>query len=124
MLDEDLFAFGLSLPACLKVRRRTGKRVLRTLAQRKFPPAVAQKPKWGFGIPIDTWVDAEFKARLRDVLLGPSSKLPEFFRPEAYSPMIEAFCEGRPYPGISREGLYQRAIMLLSVQLTMDCNNV
>jgi len=57
--------------------------------------------------------------RLRDALLGPSSRLPEFFRPEAYRPMIEAFCEGRACPGISRQGLYQRAIMLLSVQVAL-----
>ena len=64
MLDEDLFAFGLSLPHRLKVNGRTCKRVLREVAKRRLPPAVANKPKWGFGIPVDTWVDADFKARL------------------------------------------------------------
>jgi asparagine synthase (glutamine-hydrolysing) len=120
MLDEDLFAFGLLLPHHLKVNGRTCKSVLRAVAARRLPPAVANKPKWGFGIPVDAWVDADFKVRLRDALLGPSSSLPEFFRPEAYRPMLEAFCEGRPYPGISRQGLYQRAIMLLSMQLAIS----
>lgn len=115
MLDEDLFAFGLTLPHRLKVNGHTCKRVLRELANRRLPRAVANKPKRGFGIPIDTWVDGEFKARLRDALLGPSTKLPEFFRPECYKPIIEAFCEDRPFPNISRQGLYQRAIMLLSL---------
>jgi asparagine synthase (glutamine-hydrolysing) len=122
MLDEDLFAFGLSLPHCLKVTGRIGKRVLRGLAKRKLPPKVANKPKWGFVIPFDRWVDSDFKDRARELLLGPSSKLPEFFRPETYKPIVEAFCEGRQYPGISREGLYERAIMLLSVQL-MFCGS-
>jgi asparagine synthase (glutamine-hydrolysing) len=120
MLDEELFAFGLSLPHRLKVKGRTGKRVLRAVAHRRLPRAVACKPKWGFGIPVDTWVDTDFKDRLRESLLGSSSRLPEFFRPTAYRPLVEAFCEGQPYHGISRQGLYQRAIMLLSVQLTMD----
>jgi asparagine synthase (glutamine-hydrolysing) len=117
MLDEELFAFGLSLPHRLKVNGRTCKRVLRAVAQRRLPPKVANKPKMGFGIPVDAWVNADFKARLRDILLGPSSKLPEFFRSEAYRPVVEAFCDGHPCRGVSREGLYQRAIMLLSVQL-------
>ena len=120
MLDEELFAFGLSLPHRLKVNGRTCKRVLRAIAQRNLPPKVANKPKMGFGIPVDAWVNADFKARLRDVLLGPSSKLPEFFRSEAYRPVVEAFCDGHPCRGVSREGLYQRAIMLLSVQLAQD----
>jgi asparagine synthase (glutamine-hydrolysing) len=71
----------------------------------------------GFGIPLDTWVDADFKRCLRDALLGPSSRLPEFFRPDTYRPMVEAFCEGDPYPGISRQALYERVIALLAVQL-------
>jgi asparagine synthase (glutamine-hydrolysing) len=120
MLDEDLFAFGLSLPHCLKVRGRKCKIVLREVAKRRLPPTVASKAKRGFMIPVDRWVDVDFKARLREFLLGPSSKLPEFFRPEIYRPMVEAFCEGRWYPGISREGLYQRAIMLLSLQLALS----
>lgn len=99
---------------------RTGKRILREVAKRRLPKAVAVKPKRGFEIPIDTWVDGDFKARLRDYLLEPSSRLSEFFRPEIYRPLIQAFCDNRFYPGISRQGLYQRAIMLLSVQLAME----
>src|SRR5215831_4522436 len=124
MLDEELFAFGLSLPHRLKVNRRTSKRVLRAVAQRRLPPKVANKPKMGFGIPVDAWVNGDFRARLRDVLLGPSSKLPELFRSEAYRPVVEAFCDGHPCRGISREGLYQRAIMLLSVHLALDSRPV
>jgi asparagine synthase (glutamine-hydrolysing) len=120
LLDEDLFAFGLSLPYRLKVDGRTCKRVLRAIAQRRLPAAIANKPKVGFGIPLDTWVDRDFKRYLRDALLGPSSKLSEYFRPETYRPIIEAFCEERPYAKISRMGLYHRAIMLLSMQLALD----
>ena len=120
MLDEDLFSFGLSLPHHLKVNGRTCKRVLRHVAERRLPRRVANKPKRGFSIPVDTWVHGEFKTRLKDVLLGPSSSLPEFFRPEIYRPMIDAFCNGSLYPGISRQGLYHRAIMLLSVQLAVS----
>jgi len=124
MLDEDLFAFGLTLPHRLKVIGRTCKRVLREVAKRRLPSAVANKPKLGFAIPVDSWVDAHFKECMRGALLGPSSRLPEFFRPEVYRPMVEAFCQGRLYPGMSRPGLYQRAIMLLSVHLALDSRPV
>jgi asparagine synthase (glutamine-hydrolysing) len=120
MLDEDLFAFGLSLPHSLKVKGRTCKRVLRRVSNRWLPAAVAQKPKLGFVIPVDTWVDANFKALLKESLLGPSSRLPEFFNPAAYQPILKAFCEDSPSFGISRGGLYGRAIMLLSVQLAAE----
>lgn len=119
MLDEDLFDFGLSLPHHLKVNGRTCKRVLRMVAERWLPSGIANKPKMGFGVPVDAWVDKDFKARLRVVLLGPSSRLPEFFRPEVYRPIIKAFCDGRRYAGISRQNLYQRAIMFLSLDLAL-----
>ncbi|MEO6110252.1 MAG: asparagine synthase C-terminal domain-containing protein, partial [Nitrospiraceae bacterium] len=124
MLDEDLFAFGIGLPHCLKVQGRICKIVLRKVAQRWLPASVAQKPKRGFGVPVDGWVDAEFRTQLRETLLGRTSRISEFFRPEVYTPIIEAFCEGRSYENISRQGLYQRAIMLLSLQLVLERNAV
>jgi asparagine synthase (glutamine-hydrolysing) len=123
MLDEDLFAFGLSLRHCLKVNGRTCKRVLRAIAEDKLPLTVARKPKQGFGIPVDSWVDADFKDRLRAALLGSTETLSEFFRPKFYRPLIGAFCDNRPCPSMSRDQLYQFVIMLLSVQLTLDGNS-
>jgi len=120
MLDEELFSFGLSLPHSLKVTGHTCKRVLRAIAERRLPQSVAKKPKQGFNVPVDSWVNATFKTSLRETLLGRSSYLPEFFRPQSYRGIIEAFCEGRPYQSVSREGLYQRAIMFLSVHLALS----
>jgi asparagine synthase (glutamine-hydrolysing) len=119
MLDEDLFNFGLTLPHTLKVEGQTGKLVLRSLARRMLPQQVAEKPKHGFGVPVDAWIDADFKAQLRQTLLGPESHLPEYFNRAAYEDVIQAFCKGQQHPEISRQGLYQRAIMLLSVHLAL-----
>ncbi len=119
-LDEDLFAFGLTLPNDLKTRGRTAKRVLRSLARSKLPARVANKPKQGFAIPFDVWSSDGFKVAVKDALLDPSSRLPEFFHPEAYRPLVRAFCAGRLFSGLSREALWQRVVMLLSVHLTLE----
>ena len=52
MLDEDLFAFGLSLSHACKVEGRSSKRVLRAVADGWLPASVARKPQWGFAIPL------------------------------------------------------------------------
>ena len=119
MLDEDLVAFGLCLPHRLKVKGRTCKTVLRAVANRKLPKTVAKKPKWGFAVPLERWIDGDFKERLRDALLGSSSKLPEYFRPEAYTKIVKALCEGPSSYDPRRGPLYVRAIMLLAAQLTL-----
>ena len=124
LLDEKLFNFGLSIPQNFNVKGRTCKRVLRAVAERKLPRKIAEKPKHGFGIPVDAWINAECKDGIRDALLGSSSKLPEFFRTEFYKPMIEAFCEGRIGNNFPRKKLYQVAIMLLSVHLSLSRTQV
>jgi asparagine synthase (glutamine-hydrolysing) len=120
MLDEDLFSFGVALPHHLKVKGRQCKRVLREVSTRQLPVTVAQKPKHGFAMPVDRWVNKEFKHRIREVLLGPSSRLPEFFKPEGYRYLVEAFCDGRLDRALPREALFRRVVMLLSIDTTMS----
>ena len=120
MLDEDLFAFGLSIPHRVNVNGHSCKLVLRSVAHRRLPTAVSQKAKAGFAIPIDSWVDDEFRTRLAQTLLGPSSRLPEFFRPKVYRPIVQSFCNRVPFPNVSRQGLYQRIIMLLALHSALD----
>jgi len=119
MLDEDLFAFGLALPHSLKVHARVGKSVLRRVAERRLPPAVASKGKHGFAVPVDAWVTEDFKRQLRSTLLEGKTVLPDFLEPKVYRPWIEAFCNGSSVAGITREGLYQRATMLLALHTAL-----
>lgn len=117
MLDEDLFAFGLSLPHKLKVKARECKLVLREVAARQLPLSVAKKAKHGFGVPLDRWVNTEFRSRVRETLLSPSSPLPEFFHQDGYEPLVEAFCNSSSTGGLSREAIAQRIVFLLSVHV-------
>lgn len=119
MLDEDLVSLGMSLPHRLKVSKHTGKIVLRALAARKLPEPVANKPKWGFGVPVDTWLGSDFRERLRETLLMSRTPLADYYDPKAYRPIIEAFCDRREPGAISRQGLYQRVTMLLAVHVTL-----
>lgn len=120
MLDEDLFSFGLTLPHRLKVKGRECKQILRKVAARQLPRSIAEKPKHGFGVPVDRWVNAEFRSRVRETLLGSSSRLPEFFRPEGYQAIVESFCNGRPDGRFSRSAIFQRTIFLLSIHLHLE----
>jgi asparagine synthase (glutamine-hydrolysing) len=120
LLDEALFAFALTLPAHLK-RSPQGesKVVLRALARAEVP-AVASLPKHGFGVPVDTWVGQDFKAKLGERLLDRGSALTRFLDPRAFGPVVSAFSTGQQYRGLTRQGLYQRAVMLLALDLALD----
>ncbi|HEY3185715.1 MAG TPA: asparagine synthase (glutamine-hydrolyzing) [Gaiellaceae bacterium] len=119
MLDEDLIAFGLTLPHELRVKGRTGKRILRAVAARNLPPAVAVRAKQGFEVPVDRWVDPTFTTRVRETLLDRSSPVGDHLDRRAYEPWVAAFGNGGIAAGVSRDGLYQRVMMLLSLDLAL-----
>jgi asparagine synthase (glutamine-hydrolysing) len=119
MLDEDLVAFGLSLPHTLRANRKAGKIVLRRLSDRRLPPAIARRRKQGFAIPVDRWVDRDFKDNLRLTLSDPASCLSQYLNRDAYAPWVDAFCSDAEIPGLSRSELYQRIMMLLALDLTL-----
>lgn len=55
LLDRRLVEFGLGLSARAKIGVRQDKPLLRKLLRRRLPGGVADRPKRGFEIPVDSW---------------------------------------------------------------------
>lgn len=55
-LDHDLVAFAWRLPMNFKIRNGQGKWLLRGLLNRYIPKALTDRPKMGFGVPLDQWL--------------------------------------------------------------------
>lgn len=55
-LDHELVEFAWRVPLELKMRNGGGKWLLRNLLHRHVPKALVERPKMGFGIPIDSWL--------------------------------------------------------------------
>ena len=119
MLDEDLIDFGLALPHALRVKGRTGKLVLREVVARRLPPTLATRPKQGFSVPVDRWLDGRFRAALGELLRSKGAAVAEFLEPAVYGVWVDAFCRGERVPNLTREGLYQRVMMLLALELSL-----
>lgn len=65
-LDHRVVEFALGLPMRAKVRGGRGKWILRELLGRYVPPALTERPKMGFSIPVDRWM----RGPLRDWVEG------------------------------------------------------
>lgn len=70
-LDYRLVEFVASLPTEMKVAHGATKRLLRLALKDIVPDAVLNRPKMGFGPPMDKWMSEDLFPMARDILLGP-----------------------------------------------------
>jgi asparagine synthase (glutamine-hydrolysing) len=68
LLDHRVVEFTSGLPNGLKYTNGTGKYLLKKLLARYVPTELFERPKMGFGVPIDRWFRNELKELLLDYL--------------------------------------------------------
>lgn len=56
LLDPEVVRFACRLPLQFRIRGRTTKWLLRQVLYRHVPPQLIERPKMGFGIPLDSWL--------------------------------------------------------------------
>ncbi len=77
-LDHRVAEFAFALPREMHVRDGQGKHLLRELLYRRVPRDMLDRPKQGFGVPIDSWLRGPLKQWAADLLA------PERLRREGY----------------------------------------
>ncbi|MDR0701122.1 MAG: asparagine synthase (glutamine-hydrolyzing) [Azoarcus sp.] len=81
MLDHRLVEFAWRLPLHMKIRKGQGKWLLRQALYRHVPEKLLERPKMGFGVPIDRWLRGPLK-EWGEALLAPKRLDREgFFHP-------------------------------------------
>lgn len=55
-LDHRLIEFAWRLPLSMKIKNGQGKHVLRQVLYKHVPKSLIERPKMGFGIPLDSWL--------------------------------------------------------------------
>ena len=56
LLDHRVVEYAWSLTPHLKIQQGRGKLILRNLLERYVPSHLTERPKMGFGVPIDNWL--------------------------------------------------------------------
>ena len=83
-LDHELVEFGMRLPPHLKIRRLTGKYILRQFGLRLLPKEVIQRKKMPFYVPIEHYfAEPAFQEMMEELLGERSVRDRGIFRPEA-----------------------------------------
>ncbi len=95
LLDHPFVELALRIPLGMKFRAGRGKYLLRRLLSRYLPRELYERPKMGFGVPLDHW----FRKELKDLLLAytnPGRLAREgFFRPDLITRMVREHLSGK-----------------------------
>ena len=94
LLDLRLAELAAGLSPDLKIGGRQTKQVLRRVLARTAPPAVWQRAKHGFTMPLDRWLGAELRDLVGDTVLAPGARVAAYQRPETLARMYREHCAG------------------------------
>lgn len=94
LIDHRLVELAWRLPKHVRVGRR-GKEALRAVLRRRVPDALVNRPKMGFGVPIDTWLRGPLR-EWAEALLDPKRVAQDgYLNPRVVTETWRAHLDGR-----------------------------
>jgi asparagine synthase (glutamine-hydrolysing) len=107
LLDHRMVEFAASLPSSFKMRDGKGKWIFREAISELLPPAVLNRPKRGFAVPLRDWFRKELRHRMEEIQeLG--SPIYSFLDSEAVRRVVSEHARGRR----NHSGLLWRILVL------------
>lgn len=94
LLDQRALAFVATIPIDWKYRNGSGKYVLKRLLARYVPAALFERPKMGFGVPIDRWLRSELRPLVADYLSYDKIKREQRFDPAMVQAVWQSHLKG------------------------------
>ena len=68
MLDHRVVNTAWQIPLKMKITKNSGKKILKNILKKYIPQTLTERPKMGFGIPLDEWLRGPLRDWAEDLL--------------------------------------------------------
>jgi asparagine synthase (glutamine-hydrolysing) len=106
LLDHSIVAFALSLHCDLKKSNGTSKWILKEMLAQYLPPDLIHRQKWGFSIPLASWLKGDLRYLVEDYLNDTTIEAIGLFDARYIKQLVAEFFGGKEY-------LYNRLWVLI-----------
>jgi len=96
LLDHKLIEFvSTRIPASMKMKGLETKHILKRAMRDLVPTEILERPKQGFGIPIDRWINEQLRERVRGTLTEPRTMQRGYIEPRYVKVLLDEHARGR-----------------------------
>src|SRR2546423_5670833 len=96
LLDQKLIDFVCArIPAGMKMKGLNTKYIFKQAVRDLVPAEILNRPKQGFGVPIDQWINQQLRARVRETLTEQRTKRRAYFNPAYVKLLLDEHERGR-----------------------------
>jgi asparagine synthase (glutamine-hydrolysing) len=94
-LDQKIIEWAAQLPSEYKYHNGQKKYILKQIVHKYIPKEIMERPKMGFGIPIESWLKAELKDLVGDYLSEENLRSHGLFNIAEVKKLVSEFFGGR-----------------------------
>jgi asparagine synthase (glutamine-hydrolysing) len=95
LLDHKVMELAASLPSSFKLRGLDKKWILKRVARGMIPDAVLDRPKMGFGVPLDHWLRGSLRELMEDVLFSTAALQRGYFHQTVVRRLVDEHVSGQ-----------------------------
>lgn len=95
LLDHKLIEFMARAPAALKLAGYETKYLLKQAVKDLVPAEILTRPKQGFGVPVQEWINKQLRGRIRDILTPSRMKQRGYLEPDYVEVLLDEHERGR-----------------------------